>query len=229
MIADIDINERKLVEDALLTSEEHVREALENSRIASYKRNLITGSYDYLSPAYTRKGGYTPDEMEALFPLETGLKRNMIHPEDVPDIERVKAAALVSGSVAPFRLEFRFRRKDGQYYWLMDQFTVMRNTLGQACALFGSVSDISRYKKRLDDLHMSEARYSPSGNASAHQVRQPNTSTPGVFVLAGKTIPTKYHKKTANRTRQSRESGPRPGRRQHKILMATSSTVKRKT
>ena len=50
-------------ERRLQESESRLREVLENSLDASYKRNLQTKSYDYLSPVFSRISGYTPEEM----------------------------------------------------------------------------------------------------------------------------------------------------------------------
>jgi PAS domain-containing protein len=61
-------------------SEECFREVLENSIDASYKRNLHTSMYDYLSPVFIQICGYTADEMNAM-PLDMVL--GLMHPDDV--------------------------------------------------------------------------------------------------------------------------------------------------
>ena len=53
--------------NALNERETRLWEVLENSLDASYKRNLKTGTYEYMSPAFYRISGYTPEEMKTVF------------------------------------------------------------------------------------------------------------------------------------------------------------------
>lgn len=131
-------------------NESKFREVLENSIGASYKRDLKTNSYEYLSPVFTKITGYTPEEMMTL-PLETIL--GLIHPEDISEINRI----IQKSSTPPFgdsyKIEYRFRdKRNGDYKWLCDQYRVMLNSKGQPIAFVGSVSDISErkeYEKKL--------------------------------------------------------------------------------
>lgn len=156
-----DITERKRAEKALKESEERLREVLENSLDASYKRNLRTNTYDYFSPVSTRIFGYTQEEMKNL-PLDVAL--DLTHPDDAPEIERVLTEAL-SGTVGKdYQIEYRFKHKDGQYYWIRDQFTVIRDEQGQPTALIGSVSDITERKRMEKALRESEEKYRTVAN-----------------------------------------------------------------
>ena len=125
-------------------SEERIREVLENSQDASYKRNLLTNKYDYLSPVFERISGYTPDEMETL-PLET--IKGLIHPDDLPKIDQLLTLALTDRSQKAYQIDYRFRQKNGQYLWLQDRFNVLWDQSHQPLALIGSVSNISDRKK----------------------------------------------------------------------------------
>ena len=151
-----DITERKAAEEARLESEvcQHeqealriseaqFREVLEHSLDASYKRNLLTQSYDYLSPVFTQLSGYTPDEMMT-FPIETVL--GFIHRDDMPEVERALTDSMADVTESLYQLEYRFKHKDGQYRWFHDRFTVLRDEGGHPVARIGSVSDITRRK-----------------------------------------------------------------------------------
>jgi PAS domain S-box-containing protein len=139
-----DITARKQAEEALRLSEERLREVLENSLDAFYKRNLQSNAYEYFSPVITRLSGYTPDEMKTL-PLEDVFK--MIHPDDLPEFHRVLAGALSGAPGTAWQVEYRFKHKQGQYRWFQDRFTIMHVTSGRPVALIGSVSDISERKQ----------------------------------------------------------------------------------
>jgi PAS domain S-box-containing protein len=148
--------ERLQVDAALIESGERLREVLENSLDASYKRNLLTNSYEYFSPVIARITGYTPDEMKSL-PLETVV--NLMHPDDIIAVERKVAASLSGAAGTAHQLEYRFKHKEGQYHWLQDRFTVMRGADGHPRALIGSVSDITDRKLAEIDLKESEEKY----------------------------------------------------------------------
>jgi PAS domain S-box-containing protein len=152
-----DITERKQAEEALRKSEECFREVLENSIDASYKRNLQTNIYEYLSPVFAQISGYTAAEMNAL-PLDVVL--GLMHPTDLDEVNRVIAGALSSESRgAIYQMDYRFKhKKDGRYRWIHDQFTVMRDALGKPSAFIGSVSDITERKQTEDALRESEQK-----------------------------------------------------------------------
>jgi len=135
-----DITKRKLAEYALQESEGRLREVLENSLDASYKRNLRTNEYDYFSPVFALLSGYTPDEMKTL-PTETIL--NFMHPEDRAEVERVIAASMSDSAATAYTVEYRFKHKDGYYRWFRDRFSVMRDAAGNLLSRIGSVSDIT--------------------------------------------------------------------------------------
>ncbi len=151
-----DITQRKQMEDALRESEERLREVLENSLDASYKRNLHTGAYDYLSPVFARLSGYTPEEMVHL-PMETVL--SLMHPADLAEVDRVIAASMSGAPGISYHVDYRFRHKDGLYRWFHDQFIVAHNAQSRPLALIGSVSDITERKRMEESLRESEQKH----------------------------------------------------------------------
>jgi len=151
-----DITDRKVAEETLAESEARLREVLENSLDASYKRDLRNNTYEYLSPVFARISGYTPEEMKTL-PVDVVLA--LIHPDDMAEVERVLAESMSGDAGTASRLEYRFRHKEGHYRWFHDQFTVVRDAGGQPLARIGSVSDITKRKCAEKDLAESEAKY----------------------------------------------------------------------
>jgi PAS domain S-box-containing protein len=149
-----DIAERKKSTEIVKENEIRFREVLENSLDASYKRNLLTNSYDYLSPVFEQITGYSQQEMNTM-PLESVLA--LIHPDDIDGLNNVISGALKQPEGKENRIEYRFVHKyDGSYRWLLDKFVVMHNEEGHAVSLIGSVSDITKQKLTEEALHHSQ-------------------------------------------------------------------------
>jgi len=148
--------DRSKAEKALRNSEERLRGVLENSLNAIYKRNLKTGAYDYLSPAFFRMLEYTPGEFHA---LSCEIFRELVHDEDFAEFERVFAASMYAEVGAAFQTEYRIRHKNGQYRWVHDHFTLMNDPDGAGVACVGSIMDITDRKQVEEELHASEKKF----------------------------------------------------------------------
>lgn len=140
-LAAVDITTRRRAEQALRESEARFREVLESSLDASYRRNLRTDHYDYMSPVFEQIGGFKPEEM---IRLDTKSTLELVHPEDrravVQELERTLAGG--SGFV-----EYRFQTKDGSYRWLGDKIRVVTDAEGSPLYRVGVVRDITHRKE----------------------------------------------------------------------------------
>ncbi len=141
--------------DGQMISAQNLVDLLGKNQAAVYKRNLHTGSYDYLSPVITRLTGYTLQE----------LKNNsftqmfsLIHPDDVLKVDRLIKQALAGESGADYHIQYRFKHCNGFYLWLDDSFTFLRDADGQADTLIGNVSDISSRVQVEDELRLVNQR-----------------------------------------------------------------------
>ena len=139
-----DVTSLKNAEEKLKINEERHREVLENSVDAEYKRNLQTNDYEYVSPAFIRLTGYTPEEMKTL-PLETVI--GLMHPVDMPEVERTLAEAISKGAGQANQVEYRFKHRDGGYRWFIDRFTLVNDSQNRPVAIIGSISDITKRKQ----------------------------------------------------------------------------------
>jgi len=142
----------------LQESEQRFRNVLDVSRDFIYNLNLQTRTYDYVSPSVLPMSGFTPEEF-ATMGFEGVWER--FHPEDRERlhglIERFLENTLEDDEVTT--TEYRWKRKDGDYYWLSDNSVLIRDPEGSPIALVGSARDITAQKQADDVLKESETRY----------------------------------------------------------------------
>lgn len=103
-----DVSDRKETERQLrLTRREFQLLAEASTDLIS--RHDLGGTYLYVSPAARSLLGYDPDEL---------VGRNvfdLVHPEDLPELESGHASLLAGRR--PFTCTYRFRREDGTWAW----------------------------------------------------------------------------------------------------------------
>lgn len=146
----VDIDARKRSEAALAEAETRWNFALASAGQGMWDVDLRKGRTSY-SATWTDMLGYEPGELDG----EPDLWFTLVHPDD---LERVKAAdeETVRGSVEYFSSEFRMRRKDGSYIWILDRGRVLeRDENGHLLRAIGTLTDISARKEAEQRLEQS--------------------------------------------------------------------------
>ncbi|NDJ62751.1 MAG: PAS domain S-box protein [Chloroflexi bacterium] len=104
-----DIDERKRAEEALRQSEAKLRLITDNM-LDMVNQFGPTGQFEYISPSHERVLGFTPDEMRERSVFD------LLHPDDIAPVRQRSAQA--AADRRPYTIEYRVRRKDGNYIWL---------------------------------------------------------------------------------------------------------------
>jgi two-component system cell cycle sensor histidine kinase/response regulator CckA len=102
----------------------------------------------YNSPSYERILGYTADYLRDTSPLE------QIHPDDLPLV--LKAAKEAQHSGVGRRIEYRMRRKDGEWLFLESTASAVRNADGAVEKLVIVNRDISERRQLEEQLRQSQ-------------------------------------------------------------------------
>ncbi|WP_147819397.1 PAS domain-containing hybrid sensor histidine kinase/response regulator [Salidesulfovibrio onnuriiensis] len=146
LISAMDVTERHRAELALQESEEQLRLALGATQDGLWDWDVRTGRCQF-SPTFYSMVGYEPGD----FPASQEGWRTLLHPEDLPLVERETVETFKSGE--PFRQEFRLRRKDGDWHWVMSRGRVVDfDEDGNATRMVGAHTDINELKKTQEAL-----------------------------------------------------------------------------
>ncbi|MWL86426.1 MULTISPECIES: diguanylate cyclase [unclassified Cupriavidus] len=131
----------------LRSSEQRFRQALEHSAIGMAIVGL-DGRWQMVNRAMVELLGYTPDELRDL-PFQL-----MTHPDDLAaDLRQIEG--LLSGEIDSYRLEKRYRHKDGHYLWTLLAVSLVRDDEGRPDHFISQVEDIHTRKlaqQQLEEL-----------------------------------------------------------------------------
>ncbi len=145
----IDITERKAAESRLLESEARFRAMADNAPVMVWVTEA-DGTTSFISRSwqqFTGLNGEVGQSQEWIMP---------VHPDDREVLERTFRAA--QEAQVPFRAEYRLRRADGQYRWVIDAGSPRLNSEGRFQGYIGSVLDIADRKAAEEAQRKSEER-----------------------------------------------------------------------
>jgi PAS domain S-box-containing protein len=145
-----DVTDRKLAEGVLRESEARFRQMADSAPMMVWMVDH-EGSCTFLSKSWYEFTGQTPSEA-----LGTGWT-NAIHPEDHGAAHRAFMEAVASRQA--LRIEYRLRRRDGEYRWAIDAAAPRFGADGQFLGYIGSVIDITERKEAEATLAASEEQF----------------------------------------------------------------------
>jgi len=145
-----DIRSRARTQEALGESEERFRQMAENIHDIFWIRDLQSGQYIYVSPAYEKATGHTCERLYKE-PLSWA---EFIYPED-----RQRMLSAVATEKGHFHQEYRIIRPDGEVRWFTAKAFPVCNARGDIYREVGVARDISERKRAEAALRQSEERY----------------------------------------------------------------------
>ena len=163
-----DVTEKYLVEEKLRKSEEKYRVLAENTETILWEFDIETDRWTYVAPQVERILGYEPSEWSGL-----QFWADHLHPDDRDWAQKYCTECTKKGKDHIF--EYRFRKKDGSYAWLLDEVKVGMND-DKPVRMWGSFRDITRRKTADNALRDSEIRYRTIFETSPDAIIINNTS-----------------------------------------------------
>jgi PAS domain S-box-containing protein len=152
-----DVTQRAETEKAMVETEEALRKSNERFELVSkassdaiYDWNLLTGEL------------YWGDGMQALFgyePKEMNFEKwmSLIHPDDKEGVAQSLAASLAREN--KWQEKYRFMVLNGDYRYVLDRGSIIRNEKDQAIRMTGSIQDITDLRMKDAELEASNERY----------------------------------------------------------------------
>jgi len=125
---------------ALRTSEERYLLALAGSTDGLWDWDLLSDAVFY-SDRFREILGHSPAE----FPGTIDSFRSRLHPEDAEAIWAAMQRHLQAR--VPYKVEYRLRKKSGEYLWFLARGQAIWDTEGKAIRMCGSIQDITERKQ----------------------------------------------------------------------------------
>ena len=132
------IAEAESTREALLASEARYRFMAEAIPVLIWTSNP-DGKLDYITERVSRYFGLPTEQL-----LRDGW-RDVVHPDDLPDVGARWAHALSTGE--EYNVEFRLRAADGSYRWHLARALPQRDESGAIVKWFGTNTDIVDQKR----------------------------------------------------------------------------------
>jgi PAS domain S-box-containing protein len=146
-----DVTSQKEVQERLRYSEERFRLASDAASALVYDVDL-TGKRPVIVHGLERVTGYTTGESD----MSHVWWHSLIHPDDVGRHRDLHNSHLESGG--NYSSVYRVTRKDGETIWVVDTAQVIKNEIGDAAQIIGTIVDITNRKSVEIELRESSER-----------------------------------------------------------------------
>ncbi|MFY8021048.1 MAG: ATP-binding protein [Bacteroidia bacterium] len=171
------------VQQELELAEKRWQYALTGSRDVVWDVNIITGEI-YYSPLFKEMLGFQESENPVL------IWEELIHPDDFKSTW-LNYQQHMKGLTPYFEAEYRLKKKDGTYLWILDRGRVAeRSENGEALRIIGTFHDIT-YKKNLEEQLISAKEKAEEASKAkglflstmSHEIRTPMNAVNGIIRL----------------------------------------------
>jgi PAS domain S-box-containing protein len=156
-----DVTESEAYRIKVVKSEERLKLALAAGNVGIWDIDFVTEE-QYFSPMTFTIFGYRPWEVIP----GSEMWKEMIHPDDLDWVLKKVKEFNISGTA--LEIEFRMKKKDGSYIWVLSKNRILRDGQNKTLRVTGTISDITRQKTVETELRQNEE--SLKKNLQQHEV-----------------------------------------------------------
>ena len=138
----VDVTDRKRAEDAVRSSSRRLALAISATSDAVWEWNYQTGEA-YCSPRWFEMLG-----LPSVLPVTIDTWKALCHPDDLRPALNTMEAALQTGHPSGYEVEFRMRRADGTWAWILARGNAVEwDAAGRPVVVAGTNTDITQRKE----------------------------------------------------------------------------------
>ncbi len=146
-----DITEKKKIAEELIRSNKRYEYATLATSDVIWEADFEQNTF-FLSNNFTLIFGH---EVEGLQPIEDNIWRQNVHPDDLQRIQQSEIEVL-NGGRDRWDGEYRLKKADGTYAFVLDRIFAIRNETGRVVRLIGAMEDITIKRQEEERLRLFE-------------------------------------------------------------------------
>lgn len=179
-----EITKHGRAEGDLSEQQRFTQSLIEAAPMLTYIYDLTEQRNLYISSQATQILGYAAAEITA---MGESLFAKLLHPEDANEVAARLKDILASPSDEIYEIEYRMRRKDGEWVWLLSRDRVFkRDSQGNPTQILGVATDITERRRTEEALREAELQFRATFEQAAVGIA--HVATDGTWLMVNERL-----------------------------------------